>query len=123
MKKYLSPVVFLLACLACSPGDADPQSVYLSADCAYEPRKTTSTITLAKGTVRVTPAGAQTWTDIYLDGDTSTPYCACNLPASFSTEGTRIVFSAEVKETYPTERWRCQPIKLTALFSGGERKK
>ncbi len=108
-------MALLAACLACSTGNTDPQSVNLPADCTYESRKTVRTLTNEKGSIRVTPSGTDSWTDIYLDGDASTPYCACNLPASFAVDGTRIVFSAQVKETYPNEKWRCQPIKLTAL--------
>lgn len=115
MKKYLLSLVLLVACVACSSDKTDPKGDTLGTDCTYESRKTVSTITNEKGTIKVTPSGTETWTDIYRDGDSSTPYCACNLPASFSVAGMRIVFSADVKETYANEKWRCQPIKLTSL--------
>jgi hypothetical protein len=115
MKNYFVYLALLGACLACSSADTEPKDSLLAKECDYDSRKTVSTITNQKGTIRVMPAGSETWTDIYLDGTNSTPYCACNLPASFSEEGLRVTLSAEVKETYPNEKWRCQPIKLTAL--------
>lgn len=99
----------------CDPKEADPDANALEGSCTYDSRKTTRTLSNVKGTVEVTPAGEETWTDIYVDGDTSTPYCACNLPLSFAEDGARVVFSADIKEIYPNEKWRCQPIKLTAL--------
>lgn len=115
MKKTLLSIALLAACLACGTKETIPTSVYLSADCAYESRQTVSVLTYRKGTLKVTQAGTETWTDIYLDGDAPTPYCPCNLPASFAENGKRVVFSAEVKETHPNEKWRCQPVRLTTL--------
>lgn len=123
MKKYVLCMALLGACVACSSDEPNASQVELNADCEYETRKTVSTITNQKGTIKVTTTGTDTWTDIYLEDGSSTPYCACNLPASFSVEGKRVVFSAEVKETYPNEKWRCQPIKLTALAPGSATEK
>ncbi len=114
MKKY-SALLVLVACLACSTDNTDPQSTDLDATCAYDSRKTVGTLVSQQGTIKVTPAGSDTWTDIYVDGNATRPYCACNLPLSFAEDGFRIVFSAEIKETYANEKWRCQPIKLTTL--------
>lgn len=115
MKNYLLFVSLLAVVSGCETKEANPDADVLGGSCTYDSRKTTRTLSNVKGTVNVTPAGQETWTDIYVDGDTSTPYCACNLPLSFTEDGSRILFSAEIKEIYANERWRCQPIKLTSL--------
>jgi hypothetical protein len=115
MKSTLLLIIMLLIGAGCSSNDASPKADELKGACAYEARKTVGNLTNTQGTIKVTQTGTDTWTDIYVDEDLATRYCACNLPASYAEEGLRIRFSAQIKEIAPNEKWRCQPIKLTSL--------
>lgn len=112
--RFVSLFVILIA-FACNKSDSLSPQTDLVSTCEYDTRKTVSTLTNQQGTVRLTVNGTETWVDIMMDGEPNTPLCACNLPASYSEQGFRIQFSADVKEIYPNEKWRCQPVKLTAL--------
>ncbi|TDB61109.1 hypothetical protein [Arundinibacter roseus] len=82
--------------------------------CAYDSRKTQAMLTNEAGTVKITKNGTDVWTDIVLDSNL-TPLCPCNLPISAAKDGLRVVITAEVKEIYPNEKWRCQPVKLKEI--------
>ncbi|MFE1747407.1 hypothetical protein [Coleofasciculus sp. H7-2] len=85
----------------------------LSSKCSYDNRKTVETVKNQKG--KVTLIG-----DTYVivsEGNDGTRYATCNLPDAFKAEGKAIVFSGEVKEIYPTERWAATPFKITAIAS------
>jgi|GEM_PF-1684942 hypothetical protein len=115
MKTYLTSFVILFAVLACSSDNSPSPETELKSSCDYDSRKTVSTLINQLGTIRLTLSGNETWVDIFVDGDSNTRYCACNLPNSYSEVGFRIQFNADVKEIYANEKWRCQPIKLTTL--------
>jgi hypothetical protein len=114
MKKYF--LLLLLAALGCTRDEpADELSVLAREQCTYADRRTVGTLTNRAGVVKITPSGSDKWVDIFLDDDATTPYCPCNLPTAYARQGQRVEFSAELKETLPNERWRCQPVVLTAL--------
>ena len=37
----------------------------------------------------------------------------CSLPEEFRKDGLKIIFSGEIKEIYPNERWAATPFKIT----------
>ncbi|BAY86271.1 hypothetical protein NIES267_57770 [Calothrix parasitica NIES-267] len=37
----------------------------------------------------------------------------CSLPEQFRKDGLKIIFSGEIKEIYPNERWASTPLKIT----------
>ncbi|MEM7716150.1 MAG: hypothetical protein AAF349_21680 [Cyanobacteria bacterium P01_A01_bin.68] len=37
----------------------------------------------------------------------------CSLPEQFRKDGLKIIFSGEIKEIYPNERWAATPLKIT----------
>lgn len=39
----------------------------------------------------------------------------CNLPEQFKQHGLKIIFSGEIKEIYPHERWAATPFKITDI--------
>jgi hypothetical protein len=116
MKNYLILAMFTLGAVACESGEPkDELSALAESQCSYADRKTVSTLDNRQGAVRVTTTESDKWVDIYLNDDPNTPYCPCNIPESLALEGTRVEFTAEVKETLPNERWRCQPVVLKAI--------
>lgn len=114
MKINLVSLLLVFVILACSSKDSTP-SPAPELVCEYDSRATVSTLVNQIGTVRLTQTANEVWVDILVDGDSNTRYCACNLPSASTEEGFRFQFSADVKEIYANEKWRCQPIKLTAL--------
>ncbi|GAB3167953.1 hypothetical protein [Telluribacter humicola] len=116
MKNYLVLAMFALGAVACEPGEPKNELATLAeSQCSYADRKTVNTLSNREGAVRVTTTESEKWVDIYLNDDPNTPYCPCNIPESLSVEGTRVEFTAEVKEIYDNERWRCQPIVLKSI--------
>ncbi|HEY9872516.1 MAG TPA: hypothetical protein V6D12_03735 [Candidatus Obscuribacterales bacterium] len=82
-----------------------------SSDCTYDDRKTVNTVKNQKG--KITLSGG-----IYVlvtEGTNSIRLGACNLPDAFKKEGQSVLFSGEVKEIYPNERWAATPFKITTI--------
>ncbi len=119
----LSQLVILgvFALWGCSDSEEIPEPE-IDSTCAYDSRKTQATLTNEVGTVKITKNGTDVWTDILLDSN-PTPLCPCNLPFSAAEDGLRVVITAEVKEIYPNEKWRCQPVKLKdiQIISNGDK--
>ncbi|MPR32627.1 hypothetical protein [Salmonirosea aquatica] len=116
LKRPLLAIALLGSLLACESGKDDPAADALPTDdCYYSSRKTIDTFDKVEGIIVLTTAGSETEATIYYPVVAGTPYCACNLPASFLQDSLRVVFSAEQKEIYPNEKWKCQPIVLTSI--------
>ncbi|HEV7348064.1 hypothetical protein [Telluribacter sp.] len=116
MKTYITLLLVALGTIACNSDEPkDELGALAESQCTYVERKTTSVLTNEQGAVRVTTNPTATWVDIYLSDDPTTPYCPCNIPESFTKDGLRVEITAELKETYPNERWRCQPVVLKAI--------
>jgi hypothetical protein len=73
-------------------------------------RKTIEMIKDVEAVIEITPS----FTFINQKNDDSKRYVACNLSNDIKN-GQKIVFSAEIKEIFPNERWAGTPIKLTSL--------
>ena len=116
MKKYIVFSILLLGTWACEPTELLPEeglAPLRGSRCIYDNRETIGLLEKKLGTVRITATATSWSTDIYLDGDEETAYCPCNLPAELSEGGTRVEFSAQLKESIPGENRSCRPIKLT----------
>lgn len=87
------------------------KSVQLSSECALDDRKTVQTVKNQKGKVVLV---GNTYV-LVTEGNNGTRFAACNLPDALKTDGKAILFSGEVKEIYPTERWAATPFKITAV--------
>lgn len=106
MKKILLAIILLAS--ACK--NEEVASELASISCDYDSRKTVEMIKNVEAIIEIT----QNFTFINHKNDDSKRYIACNLPSDIKN-GQNIVFSAEVKEIYPNERWAGTPIKLTSL--------
>jgi hypothetical protein len=79
-------------------------------DC-YSDKKTVSQLKNVEATLT---AIADVWCFVPTNDDTQR-YGACNMVEYAFVEGQKVVFSADVKETHPNERWAYTPIVLTTL--------
>lgn len=118
-KKTFLAIALLGSLFACeSEKDIPADDMLLAGDCAgYNSRETVETVSKVEGLVVLTKVGEETQARIYKPDKAGSRYCACNLPASFSKDNLRIVFSAELKKTYPNEKWGCIPMVLTSISS------
>jgi hypothetical protein len=105
MKIFLLSIVILIA--ACQKENVAELS---SISCEYDSRKTVEVIKNVEAVIEITPS----FTFINQKNDDSKRYVACNLSNDIKN-GQKIVFSAEIKEIFPNERWAGTPIKLTLL--------
>ncbi|MEM6402973.1 MAG: hypothetical protein AAF757_22555 [Cyanobacteria bacterium P01_D01_bin.116] len=77
--------------------------------CAFDSRKTVDTVENQVGTVRRIHDRLY----IIVSEDNRSRFAPCNLPNKFKKEGLKIIYSGEVKEIYPNERWAATLFKLT----------
>jgi len=77
--------------------------------CAFDSRKTVDTVEKQVGTVRRIHDKLY----IIISEDNRSRFAPCNLPNKFKKEGLKIIYSGEVKEIYPNERWAATLFKLT----------
>ena len=99
---------------SCPPPRETSKTQHFSEDC-YPDRKTVSGITRVTG--RILKVGS-----IYaiaLIDDDSRRYGPCNLTEQWQEEGKVVIFSGDVKEIRPNERWPATPFVLTMI---GEKK-
>lgn len=85
------------------------KKVEKSSKCAFDNRKTVETVENKVGTVRRIHDKLY----IIISEDNRSRFAPCNLPDEFKKDGLRIVFSGDVKEIYPNERWAATLFKLT----------
>ncbi|MEM7557235.1 MAG: hypothetical protein AAF378_24735 [Cyanobacteria bacterium P01_A01_bin.84] len=76
--------------------------------CNFDSRKTVETVESQvgriEGNIIIAPGNTK---------DNSKRFAPCNLPKKFQQDGLMILFSGEVKEIYPHERWAGTPFKIT----------
>ena len=80
-----------------------------SSKCAFDSRKTVDTLEKQVGTVRRIHDKLY----IIVSEDNRSRFAPCNLPDEFKKEGLKIIYSGEIKEIYPNERWAATLFKLT----------
>lgn len=86
------------------------QSTPIPSECSFDARKTVGSVKNQQG--KVERVG-----DIYRIVTKDSSIVPCNLPAAFKQDGKTILFSGELKEIYPNERWAGTPLKITAIKS------
>jgi hypothetical protein len=112
MKNFLI-MLFTSSLISCSLGIAkgkDGLPGLRLADC-HSDRKTVGQLKSVHA--KITSEGAE-WTLVPIDDD-SQRYGACNMVDFEFEEGQEVVFSANIKEILPNERWAATPIVLTAF--------
>jgi hypothetical protein len=77
--------------------------------CAFDSRKTVATVESKVG--RIQRIHEKLYIIVSEDGRGR--FAPCNLSEEFKKDGLRIVFSGDVKEIYPNERWAATLFKLT----------
>ena len=77
--------------------------------CAFDSRKTVETVENQVG--RIQRIHDKLY--IIVTEDNRGRFAPCNFPNKFKKDGLRIVFSGEIKEIYPNERWAATLFKLT----------
>ncbi len=77
--------------------------------CAFDSRKTVETVENQVG--RIQRIHDKLY--IIVTEDNRGRFAPCNLPDKFKQDGLRIVFSGDIKEIYPNERWAATLFKLT----------
>lgn len=116
MWKSALAITLLGSLLACTTEKEDPAADPLaSGDCYYSSRKTVTTFDKVEGLIVLTTIVGKTEATIYQPAVNGNPYCACNLPTSFLQDSLRVVFSAQQKEVYANEKWKCSPMVLTFI--------
>lgn len=88
------------------------KSLPISSECAFDTRKTVQTVRNQKGKIKLIGNSYV----IITEGNNEIRLTACNLPDALKIEGKTILFSGEVKEIYPNERWIATPFKMTAVM-------
>jgi len=116
LQKTFLTLALLGGLVGCESGKDDPAADVLSAEnCYYSSRKIINTFDQVEGVIVLTTTGTETEATISHPVSQGTPYCACNLPASFFQDSLRVRFSAQQKEVYPNEKWKCLPLILTSI--------
>ena len=90
---------------------SQPLSGQPDSDCTYGNRRTVDTVKNQKGKVMLI-GGVYT---ILTEGNNGIRFGACNLTDALKKDGQAVLFSGEVKEIYPNERWAATPFKITAI--------
>ena len=80
-----------------------------SSKCAFDSRKTVDTLEKQVGTVRRIHDKLY----IIVSEDNRSQFAPCNLPDKLKKEGLKIIYSGDIKEIYPNERWAATLFKLT----------
>jgi hypothetical protein len=106
---FLSISVTIIACAKQST--AQKNSVELKQDC-YNERKLERVVTDLSAKIEI-------FGDEYLIATDDARYMPCEVPTAFRKNGIKIIFSGEVKEVYPHERWAGLPLHLTKIRSVG----
>ena len=77
-------------------------------ECWFDDRKTVKIINYRVGIIK----GGRILTE---DNPTNfeSRLSLCSLPEKFRKDGIKIIFSGEIKEIYPNERWAATPLKIT----------
>lgn len=86
---------------------AQKNNIDLIQDC-YKERKMEMALTDVSAKLEI-------FGDDFLIATEDARYVPCELPISFRKNGINILFSGEVKEVYPQERWAGLPIQLTKI--------
>ncbi len=107
-KAILKNIIFSILILSSACQKEDVATID-SMDC-YSDRKTIETIKDIEAVIEITPS----FTFINQKNDNSKRYVACNLSNDIKN-GQNIVFSANLKEICPNERWAGQPIVITSM--------
>lgn len=77
--------------------------------CAYDSRKTVETVENQVGTIKRIHDKLY----IIVTEDNTGRFAPCNLADKFKQDGLKILFSGDVKEIYPNERWAATLFKLS----------
>ena len=88
-----------------------------SMPCGFDNRATTAKHDNQQGVIAAIPMANQPEGLLYvitIPGDNQR-FSACNMPESLKKDGLKIMFSGEVKEIMPEERWVATPYKLSAV--------
>jgi hypothetical protein len=86
------------------------QSAPIPSECSFDTRKTVGSVKNQQG--KIERVG-----DIYRIVTKDSSIVPCNLPDAFKQDSKTILFSGELKEIYPNERWAATPFKITAIKS------
>ncbi|MBW4577330.1 MAG: hypothetical protein KME08_18840 [Aphanothece sp. CMT-3BRIN-NPC111] len=95
--------------VALSQDSTQRQSVQpslISSECSLDERKTVGSLKEQQGKI-------ERMGDSYRIISKDTILVPCNLPDAFKQDGKIILFSGDLKEVYPNERWAGLPFKIT----------
>ena len=131
-KYILAPAVIAVGLTGCfdlaTPGSDTEESIQATyneavlreaADigCKFSDRKTVSQVTNMKGIIKMlskeqTREAASFAIHI---PETNQRYTACDLPDYMQREGVAVIFSGDVKEIFPNERWMATPFEIRSI--------
>ena len=89
----------------------------LAMPCGYDNRATTEKQKDQQGVIITIPNAAEPEGVSYIISipNENRRFTACNMPESLKKDGMKIMFSGEVKEIKPEEKWLATPYKLSAV--------
>jgi hypothetical protein len=89
----------------------------LAMPCGFDSRATTEKLQDQEGVIMTLPNASEPEGIMYLIAipAQSRRFTACNMPESLKKDGMKIIFSAEVKEIRPEEKWIATPSKLSSV--------
>lgn len=109
--KLISMYIVIFSMIGCSVNKGKDGLPGLKTDDCYKERKTVSTVVDQEAKLSLI---GETWVMILVNDDTQR-YGACNMVEYTFAEGDKVIFSADVKETMPNERWAFIPCVLKKL--------
>lgn len=108
MAKHLLFLTILLGINACAKQSKAQTSDEVLAQHCYDERKLESTVSEVSARI-------ETFGDEFLIATDDARYMPCEIPIAFRKNGTKIVFSGDIKEVYAQERWAGLPLHLTKI--------